>query len=52
MKIGWKVYLLGLAFCTLWSSAFTVGKFAITAAPPLYFLSIRFALAFVVMWIV
>ena len=52
MRIGWQVYALGLAFCTLWSSAFTVGKFAIQAAPPLWFLSIRFAIAFAVMWAV
>ena len=49
MGLDLRVILLGLAFCTLWSSAFTVGKFAITAAPPLWFLTIRFALAFLLM---
>ncbi|WP_420419052.1 DMT family transporter [Pacificispira sp.] len=52
MRIGWQVLLLGLAFCTLWSSAFTVGKFAVQVAPPLWFLTIRFGLAFLVMWLV
>lgn len=52
MRFGWQVPLLGLAFCTLWSSAFSVGKFAIQVAPPLWFLSIRFGLAFLVMWAV
>lgn len=49
--MGWdiRVIALGLAFCTLWSSAFTVGKFAIEAAPPIWFLTIRFALAFLFM---
>lgn len=50
MRLDWRVFALGLAFCTLWSSAFTVGKFAIQAAPPLWFLVIRFALAFLLMW--
>jgi drug/metabolite transporter (DMT)-like permease len=50
--LGWRVIFLGIAFCTLWSSAFTVGKFAIQAAPPLWFLSIRFGIAFLVMWAV
>ncbi|MCR9219437.1 MAG: DMT family transporter [Alphaproteobacteria bacterium] len=50
MRLDWRVFALGLAFCTLWSSAFTVGKFAIQAAPPLWFLVIRFALAFFLMW--
>lgn len=49
MGLDLRVILLGLAFCTLWSSAFTVGKFAITAAPPLWFLTIRFGLAFLLM---
>jgi drug/metabolite transporter (DMT)-like permease len=52
MRIGWQVIALGLAFCTLWSSAFTVGKFSIQAAPPLWFLTIRFGLGFFVMWAV
>ncbi|MEQ8440686.1 MAG: DMT family transporter [Alphaproteobacteria bacterium] len=52
MGLNWRVYVLGLAFCTLWSSAFTVGKFAIQAAPPLWFLTIRFGIAFLIMWAV
>lgn len=52
MRFNWQVLALGVAFCTLWSSAFTVGKFAIQTAPPILFLTIRFALAFVVMWAV
>ena len=52
MKFGWQTYVLGISFCALWSSAFTVGKFAIQAAPPLWFLTIRFALAFVIMYAV
>lgn len=52
MRFDWQVPVLGLAFCTLWSSAFTVGKFAIQVAPPLWFLSIRFGIAFLVMWAV
>lgn len=52
MPFGWRVIVLGVAFCTLWSSAFTVGKFAIQAAPPLWFLTIRFGLAFLIMWVV
>lgn len=49
MGVDLRVILLGLSFCTLWSSAFTVGKFAIQAAPPLWFLTIRFGLAFLLM---
>lgn len=52
MRLNWQVLILGVAFCTLWSSAFTVGKFAIQTAPPILFLTIRFALAFFVMWAV
>lgn len=52
MPLNFKVILLGVAFCTLWSSAFTVGKFAIQAAPPLWFLTIRFGIAFLIMWAV
>lgn len=52
MGIGWRDYLLGISFCILWSSAFSVGKFAIQVAPPIWFLTIRFGLAFLVMWIV
>jgi len=52
MRLGWQVFALGLAFCTLWSSAFTVGKFAVQVAPPLTFLVIRFGLAFLIMWAV
>ena len=52
MRFGWQVFALGLAFCTLWSSAFTVGKFAVQVAPPLTFLAIRFGIAFLVMWAV
>lgn len=52
MRISWQVILLGVSFCTLWSSAFTVGKFAIQTAPPLWFLTIRFGLAFLLMWAV
>ncbi len=52
MRINFKVYLLGISFCVLWSSAFTVGKFAVGTAPPLWFLTIRFGIAFLVMWAV
>ena len=52
MRFGWQVFALGLAFCTLWSSAFSVGKFAVQVAPPLTFLAIRFGIAFLVMWAV
>lgn len=40
-----EIFGLGLLFCTLWSSAFVVGKFAILSAPPLWFLTIRFIAA-------
>lgn len=52
MRFNWQVLALGLAFCTLWSSAFTVGKFSIQAAPPIWFLVIRYSLGFLLMWAV
>lgn len=52
MGINLRLYIVGLAFCALWSGAFTVGKFAIQAAPPIWFLTIRFAIAFLAMWAV
>lgn len=48
MKFDFKILALGFLFSSLWASAFTAGRFAIQSAPPLVFLSIRFALAFVV----
>lgn len=40
-----ELYVLGLAFCTLWSSAFIAAKIGLTAAPPLTLLTIRFLFA-------
>lgn len=37
------LYLLGVAFCCLWSSAFVAAKMGLAAAPPFTFLVIRFA---------
>ncbi len=50
MPFDFRVLALGVVFCTLWSSAFTVGKFAIQSAPPIWFLCIRFGLAFFLIW--
>ena len=49
MWLGFRIIPLGVAFCVLWSSGFTVGKFAVQAAPPLWFLTMRFGLAFLIM---
>ena len=40
-----ELYLLGVTFCVLWSSAFIAAKFGLTAAPPLAQLTIRFLFA-------
>ncbi len=40
-----ELYLLGISFCVLWSSAFIAAKFGLTAAPPLAQLTIRFLFA-------
>ena len=40
-----ELYLLGVSFCVLWSSAFIAAKFGLTAAPPLAQLTIRFLFA-------
>jgi drug/metabolite transporter (DMT)-like permease len=40
-----RVVALAIAFCLLWISAFIAGKFGLRSAPPLLFLSVRFALA-------
>lgn len=50
MPIDPRTLILGVAFCTLWSSAFTVGKFAVQSSPPILFLTIRFAIAFFLIW--
>lgn len=47
--IAWRVVAIGVAFSLIWSSAFISGKFAVTAAPPLWTLTIRFAVAGVLM---
>jgi drug/metabolite transporter (DMT)-like permease len=46
-----ELYLLGISFCTLWSSAFIAAKFGLTAAPPLAQLTIRFLFAGALLWI-
>lgn len=47
MKISEKheFYILGVVFCTLWSSAFIAAKFGLTVSPPLTQLTIRFLFA-------
>ena len=45
-----ELYLLGLSFCVLWSSAFIAAKFGLTAAPPLAQLTVRFLFAGAVLW--
>lgn len=45
-----ELYLLGVTFCVLWSSAFIAAKFGLTAAPPLAQLTVRFLFAGVLMW--
>lgn len=47
MKISekYEFYVLGVIFCTLWSSAFIAAKFGLTVSPPLTQLSIRFLFA-------
>jgi len=46
-----ELYLLGISFCVLWSSAFIAAKFGLTAAPPLAQLTIRFLFAGALMWV-
>lgn len=46
-----ELYLLGISFCVLWSSAFIAAKFGLTAAPPLAQLTIRFLFAGAVLWV-
>lgn len=45
------MFVLGLAFCTLWSSAFVAAKFGLTVAPPLTQLTIRFLFAGAVLFV-
>ncbi|RVU36327.1 EamA/RhaT family transporter [Hwanghaeella grinnelliae] len=45
-----ELYLLGISFCTLWSSAFIAAKFGLTAAPPLAQLTVRFLFAGALLW--
>ncbi|WP_425407193.1 DMT family transporter [Hwanghaeella sp.] len=45
-----ELYLLGISFCVLWSSAFIAAKFGLTAAPPLAQLTIRFLFAGALLW--
>lgn len=47
---GKELYLLGVSFCVLWSSAFIAAKFGLTAAPPLAQLTIRFLFAGALLW--
>ena len=44
-----RLALMVLGFCLLWSSAFAVGKMAIADCPPLVFLAVRFLAAGVLM---
>jgi len=44
-----RLALMVLAFVLLWSSAFAVGKIAVTDCPPLLFLAVRFLVAGVLM---
>ncbi len=44
-RFSLEVYVLGIAFSLIWSSAFVVGKFAVGVAPPLWLLGVRFFLA-------
>ena len=45
-----ELYLLGISFCMLWSSAFIAAKFGLTAAPPLAQLTVRFLFAGALLW--
>lgn len=47
-----KLYLVGIAFCTLWSSAFVAAKFSLTVSPPLAMLTLRFMFASAVMAVI
>ncbi|ETX29903.1 DMT family transporter [Roseivivax isoporae] len=40
-----KAILMGLAFAAMWSSAFTSARIIVTAAPPLFALSLRFLIS-------
>jgi len=42
---GARYFLLVLVFCLTWSSAFAVGKLAVTVSPPFLFLGLRFLTA-------
>lgn len=42
---GPRYFLLVLVFCLTWSSAFAVGKLAVTVCPPFVFLGLRFCVA-------
>lgn len=46
-----QLYVLGITFCMLWSSAFIAAKFGLTAAPPLAQLTIRFLFAGLLLWL-
>lgn len=46
---SYLVVTLAIAFSIIWSSAFIAGKIAITDAPPLYLLSVRFLAAGLIM---
>lgn len=43
--LPWRVIAIGVAFSFIWSSAFISGKFAVSVAPPLWTLTLRFAVA-------
>jgi drug/metabolite transporter (DMT)-like permease len=45
----YRIPILIAIFCTLWSSAFSAAKIALTGSPPLLFLTARFVLAGTVM---
>ncbi len=49
-RLGKEFYVLGVVFCTLWSSAFIAAKFGLTVSPPLSQLSIRFLFAGLLLW--
>ncbi len=43
--MDWRAFGLGVAFVTMWASAFTSARIIVTYAPPFYSLSIRFVLS-------
>ncbi len=45
------LYVLGISFCVLWSSAFVAAKFGLTVSPPLALLTIRFIATGILLWI-